>query len=63
MLKSFFNFCKFFSGIEYGGCKSYLRGLGVIYVTLNKKGIFLRVFDVTNFCSPKMSRRGMMINI
>ena len=56
-------FCYFFSGIEYGGCKIYLRGLCVIYVTLNKKGIFLRVFDLTKFCSPEMSCKGMVINI
>ena len=37
--------------------------LGVIYVTLNKKRIFLRVFDLKNSCSPEMSCRGMVINI
>ena len=37
--------------------------LGVIYVTLNKKRIFLGVFDWKKYlCSPEMSCRGMVIN-
>ena len=37
--------------------------LCVIYVPLNTKRIFLRVFDLKNLCSSEMLCRGMVINI
>ena len=36
---------------------------GVLYVTLNKKRMFLRVFDLKNLCSLEMSCRDMVVNI
>ena len=37
--------------------------LSVNCIALNKKRIFLRVFDFENLCSSEMSCRGMVINI
>ena len=45
------------------GCKRNVRAFGCNLRDAKLKGIFLRVFDLKNFCSPEMSRRGMVMNI
>ena len=45
MLKSFSHFVKFSVVLNMVAARVIHVPLGVIYVTLNKKGLFLRVFD------------------
>ena len=60
----FFMFCLFSVVLSMVGCKRNLRAFGCnLRDAKYKKRISLSVFDLKNFCSPKMSYRGMVIKI